>query len=113
MEGGLIGQIDYWHLFKTLAPILVLGFLVLIFKALVNKALKKAKKKKRQARAAKASSPARSEKSASNFTRDTASQSGRVCQRCGAAMVLRSNKRTGEQFWGCSTYPKCRYTEQV
>lgn len=34
-----------------------------------------------------------------------------VCPRCGSAMVLRTARQgpnTGEQFWGCSTYPKCR-----
>ncbi|MCB1743253.1 MAG: DUF2726 domain-containing protein [Gammaproteobacteria bacterium] len=34
-----------------------------------------------------------------------------VCPKCGAATVLRtarSGKHAGKQFWGCSTYPKCR-----
>ena len=34
-----------------------------------------------------------------------------VCAKCGAPMVLRTTKRgknTGKQFWGCSTFPKCR-----
>lgn len=33
------------------------------------------------------------------------------CPRCGKPMVLRTSKRgqnQGEQFWGCSGYPKCR-----
>jgi hypothetical protein len=33
------------------------------------------------------------------------------CPKCGAAMVLRTAKKganTGNQFWGCSTYPACR-----
>ena len=32
------------------------------------------------------------------------------CPRCGSSMVLRTAKRgahSGEQFWGCSTYPTC------
>lgn len=33
-----------------------------------------------------------------------------ACPRCGKAMVERSNKRTGEMFWGCSTFPVCRGT---
>ncbi len=36
-----------------------------------------------------------------------------VCPRCGSAMVKRVAKRgrnIGEQFWGCSRYPKCRAT---
>jgi restriction system protein len=33
------------------------------------------------------------------------------CNRCGSPMVLRTGKRG--QFYGCSNYPKCRYTENV
>lgn len=31
-----------------------------------------------------------------------------VCPRCGRPMVIRTNRKTGEQFWGCSAYPSCR-----
>ena len=34
-----------------------------------------------------------------------------ICSRCGAEMVLRKaskGKNTGNQFWGCSAFPKCR-----
>lgn len=34
-----------------------------------------------------------------------------VCPQCGKTMVLRtakSGKNTGQQFWGCSTYPDCK-----
>lgn len=30
------------------------------------------------------------------------------CPKCGAAMVRRTRKSDGGQFWGCSNYPKCR-----
>ncbi len=36
-----------------------------------------------------------------------------LCPRCESAMVLRIARRganAGEQFWGCSTYPKCQGT---
>lgn len=36
------------------------------------------------------------------------------CPRCGSPMVLRTARRganAGEQFWGCSTYPKCQGTQ--
>lgn len=36
-----------------------------------------------------------------------------VCPRCGANLVLRTAKKgehSGEQFYGCSRFPKCRYT---
>jgi len=32
---------------------------------------------------------------------------------CGSKMVLRTNKNTGEQFWGCSSYPKCKGSRPV
>lgn len=35
----------------------------------------------------------------------------RICPRCGQVMKVR-NGRFG-QFWGCSGYPGCRYTENV
>ena len=37
----------------------------------------------------------------------------RICPKCGSKMVLRTakkGKKTGEQFWGCSEFPKCRST---
>ncbi|HIF9189191.1 TPA: NERD domain-containing protein [Photobacterium damselae] len=37
--------------------------------------------------------------------------SSNQCPRCGSEMVLRETKRgenIGKQFWGCSTFPKCR-----
>lgn len=36
----------------------------------------------------------------------------RTC-RCGELMVLRHRKADGAAFWGCSTFPRCRHTEQV
>jgi hypothetical protein len=30
------------------------------------------------------------------------------CSKCGSAMVLRKNKKTNEEFLGCSAYPKCK-----
>ena len=41
---------------------------------------------------------------------------GKICPRCGAAWVLRTVKngdRAGNKFFGCSEYPKCRYTENI
>lgn len=32
------------------------------------------------------------------------------CPRCGSPMVMRENKRSGENFLGCSNFPKCRGT---
>lgn len=39
-----------------------------------------------------------------------------ICSRCGSAMVKRRAKngaQGGSQFWGCSTFPKCRYTKDI
>lgn len=39
-----------------------------------------------------------------------------LCPRCGSKMVLRTAKKgnyQGNQFWGCSRYPKCRYMENL
>ena len=38
-----------------------------------------------------------------------------TCKLCGSPMVLRNAKKganAGKQFWGCSTFPKCRNTEK-
>lgn len=40
----------------------------------------------------------------------------KVCPRCGKPLVLRTAKRgenAGSQFYGCSGYPSCRYTERL
>lgn len=34
----------------------------------------------------------------------------KICVRCGAPMVERVNGKTGEIFWGCSEFPKCKNT---
>ena len=36
-----------------------------------------------------------------------------TCKRCGSAMILRQNKKNGEEFYGCSNYPKCRHTAPI
>ncbi|MBN1461647.1 MAG: topoisomerase DNA-binding C4 zinc finger domain-containing protein [Armatimonadetes bacterium] len=45
-----------------------------------------------------------------------ASAGSRPCPRCGSDLVLRRaarGKNAGSDFWGCSDFPKCRYTEDV
>ena len=40
----------------------------------------------------------------------------RLCPRCGNALVVRIYKtgsKTGQRFWGCSTYPKCRTRQSL
>jgi len=39
-----------------------------------------------------------------------------VCPKCGGAMVLRTVQKgpnPGLQFWGCSNYPKCRFSKAL
>ncbi len=36
-----------------------------------------------------------------------------ICSRCGSEMVLRTNKKTGDGFYGCSNFPKCRRTKKI
>lgn len=40
----------------------------------------------------------------------------RRCPKCGSIMLLRTAKRgarTGEKFWGCSSYPECKVVQSV
>lgn len=35
----------------------------------------------------------------------------KFCPKCGSEMVLRTSKKVfGQKFWGCSSYPACRFT---
>lgn len=36
-----------------------------------------------------------------------------ACPACAAGMVLRTNRRTREQFWGCQSFPRCRGTRTL
>lgn len=39
-----------------------------------------------------------------------------ICPRCGSALVLRTAKKgenAGNQFYGCSNFPKCRYIQNL
>lgn len=40
----------------------------------------------------------------------------RKCPKCGSSMILRTSNRgagAGNQFWGCSAYPKCRVIQSL
>lgn len=48
--------------------------------------------------------------------RNTVVNSDKMCPRCGSKLVLRvaqKGKHVGNEFYGCSTYPKCRYVENI
>ena len=39
-----------------------------------------------------------------------------ICPSCGAKLVLRKARRgehVGEEFYGCSNYPKCKYIRKI
>ncbi len=39
-----------------------------------------------------------------------------ICPRCGKPLVLRTSKKgehAGNQFYGCSAFPKCRYIQEI
>lgn len=36
-----------------------------------------------------------------------------VCPKCGSPLTLRIRKSDKHEFWGCSQYPSCRYTEPL
>ena len=39
-----------------------------------------------------------------------------ICPKCGSELVFRTAKKganAGNQFYGCSAFPKCRYTQQL
>ncbi|EID4426205.1 topoisomerase DNA-binding C4 zinc finger domain-containing protein, partial [Vibrio vulnificus] len=39
-----------------------------------------------------------------------------LCPSCHAPLVMRTAKRgqnKGNQFYGCSSYPRCRYTKDI
>lgn len=35
------------------------------------------------------------------------------CPECGGRMLPRKNKATGQIFWGCADFPKCRGTRNT
>ena len=40
----------------------------------------------------------------------------KLCPKCGSGMILRTaskGKKPGEEFWGCSTYPKCHQVLKI
>ena len=45
-----------------------------------------------------------------------ASENSMVCPRCGGNLVLRTARKgenAGNQFYGCSNFPKCRYVKNL
>lgn len=38
----------------------------------------------------------------------SATSTSPACPKCGKSMIERSNRKTGQKFWGCSAFPVCR-----
>lgn len=38
---------------------------------------------------------------------------GTECPDCDGRLILRTNKRNGEQFWGCTNFPRCKHTQPI
>ncbi len=52
--------------------------------------------------------------SPTHTTSNNHTTSNDICPRCGATLVKRTvqkGERAGQTFWGCSNYPRCRYTK--
>lgn len=48
--------------------------------------------------------------------RHNSEDAGAVCPRCNSALVRKQREkgsRSGSMFWGCSSFPKCRFTKEV
>ena len=66
-----------------------------------------------------AEKPAASISPVNNTAQQTAASNSTappVCPRCGSPLVLRTAKKgenAGNQFYGCSSFPKCRYTNNI
>lgn len=35
------------------------------------------------------------------------------CPECGAELVIRAQRATGQEFLGCARYPRCKYSEPL
>jgi ssDNA-binding Zn-finger/Zn-ribbon topoisomerase 1 len=52
----------------------------------------------------------------SNEIANNAASEAKLCPKCSSQMVKRVAKKgshTGEEFWACSAFPKCRFTEEI
>ncbi len=54
--------------------------------------------------------------SSNNYSKESLDSNEKRCPRCGSDLILRTSKKgdnAGQKFWGCKSYPKCRYTEKL
>ena len=60
--------------------------------------------------------PTTNEQSNAVLASSNAEPATMICKLCGSPMVLRTAKRgpnSGNPFWGCSKFPKCRQTAET
>lgn len=70
--------------------------------------------KKKYGRESKIKSPEEKQPESAVVLDDSDNLQAKICPKCGAIMVLRTVRKganTGNQFYGCSAFPKCRYTQ--
>jgi ssDNA-binding Zn-finger/Zn-ribbon topoisomerase 1 len=51
-----------------------------------------------------------------NLKRRSDPKAERQCPKCGSALLIRTVKsgpKAGQQFWGCSAFPKCRTMQSL
>ncbi|WP_273649596.1 topoisomerase DNA-binding C4 zinc finger domain-containing protein, partial [Pseudomonas aeruginosa] len=51
-----------------------------------------------------------------NLKRRSDPTAERQCPKCGSALLIRTVKsgaKAGQQFWGCSAFPKCRTLQSL
>lgn len=44
-------------------------------------------------------------------SKQSVAQRSTPCPQCGGSLVVRTNKENNNRFWGCSNFPKCRFTK--
>ncbi len=72
------------------------------------------KYKKDSTQEAKDEIPLRQEEASNSEA--TAKEEEKICPKCGSKLVLRMAKKgsnSGKSFYGCSAFPKCKYTENI
>lgn len=104
MGSGILTKVDDGMVFEALLPGILLAILFLFLKVWINRYTK------RKRLEAKQKAPVNKLKRQSS-PQDQNVNEPRLCKRCQSVLVLRNNNKTGEEFWGCSSFPKCRYTE--
>ncbi len=82
----------------------------------VNAASGEEKRQDAKAYGSSPAAPAETVRAENSAQRSANSDAAPICPRCGGKLVLRTVKQgenAGKQFYGCSNYPKCRFTKSL